>query len=222
MSSHVRFHAYLAITFIAAITVFLLSQDINNGLAQLVSSSEESGSTQQLAQLAPPQNPVPVQYQVQAVPQAFKPTAIPPGNNVAAPLNTGPDAQSKSGSLSAGSLNAGSLSAGSVSTGDVSAGTITTSGDINVNGSVKLKNFTLGVTFDNAGEDVYTGFSNFEIFAPTSIPYSQRWQYFLTRVVIDWSALKATFYSDPIIVDGQSFREDSCNSDHQNPYVCPV
>ncbi|GEM_PF-5649015 len=152
------------------------------------------------------ETPPPVHFQFEDFPPSLRPTALPPGNNVSAPLNSGPDTQVKSGALGVGAFQAGSIN----------------SGDVTVNGTIKLKGITLDVGFDNGGEDYYGPITQFDLWYANSFPQSQLFQNFFSRINIDWNAGLIYFYSDPLSVGGQDFKNDTCNSDHENPYSCPT
>ncbi|HEY4499951.1 MAG TPA: hypothetical protein VJH70_02385 [Candidatus Paceibacterota bacterium] len=128
----IRFQRLIAGAFFVGILILVFGQDIRSGLA-VIAPGDTGGSPTDTGQ--PPQTqtptqtttPPPVEYKVQVIPTEFKPTAIPPGNNVAGPLNTSAAPQIKSGDLTI----QGALSA--ASSVDVT-GNLTVSGAFNLQG----------------------------------------------------------------------------------------
>lgn len=151
-----KFQQWITGAFLIGVLILVFGQNIRSGLAQLSQPTDSNdpadvgtqpSQTQVPTQTNTPAPTQPVIFQVQAVPQSFKPTAIPPGNNVAAPLNSGPESQSKAGALSVGSFNAGAINSGAVSV----------SGDLNLGGVLNIQGLIFGAKAINAGEDSYYG-----------------------------------------------------------------
>lgn len=94
---HKYFHYFAGIVFLVVISIAICGQDANKGLTAGLPGGE---GEQPPAQNDNNQTPTtPPKYEVQIIPQSFKPTSIPPGNNIAAPINIGSESQTKQGDL---------------------------------------------------------------------------------------------------------------------------